>query len=82
MKILLAVVKVILMWIILPLVLAITFVVAPCYTFGQHWPGIWCGYKNAPPYWVAQFWTGVAVGLFIAILVWKRRIASEHPASN
>jgi hypothetical protein len=74
MKILLTVLKAVLLWILLPLVLGITFVVAPCYTFGQHWPSIWCGYKDAPPHWIAQFWTGAAAALLIAFFVQRKTI--------
>jgi len=80
MNMLLTVLKAVLPWILLPLVLGITFVVAPCYTFGQHWPSIWCGYKDAPPYWILQFWTGVAVGWLIAFLV--RRKTRRRAASS
>lgn len=34
------------------------FGIAPCYVFEPLGiPGGWCGFKNAPPHFVAQFWT-------------------------
>lgn len=43
--------KTFLLWICLPLILGVVFVVAPCYLFGFFgWAGPWCGYNGAPPH--------------------------------
>src|SRR5262249_17297353 len=61
------VVKMFLLWIILPLTLGAVLVVLPCYTLGElGWERIWCGYKSEPPHTQAQFLVGLGLGLAIA----------------
>ena len=74
MKAVIAILRIILTWVVLPLFLAVVFVVVPCYTLGElGWSRTWCGYKGGPPHMEAQFWTGLATGLVIAFALERRR---------
>jgi hypothetical protein len=54
------------LWICLPMLLGITFAIAPCYVLGRWWPMLFCGYKSAPPHVELQFWIGASIGLLFA----------------
>src|SRR5262249_40763112 len=62
------VVKMFLLWTILPLTLGVVLVILPCYTLGElGWERTWCGYKSEPPHTQAQFLAGLGLGLAIAV---------------
>jgi hypothetical protein len=68
-------IRFLLLWVLVPLVLAVVAVVAPCYVFPliggseRHW----CGYKSGPPHMEAQFVVGLCLGWAAAWLLWRRR---------
>jgi len=81
MHILLTILKILLLWIFVPLLLGTVFVVAPCYTLGEffHQERLWCGYKGGPPYMGTQFVAGLVAGLAIGLLVsWKTHWISRR----
>jgi hypothetical protein len=68
MKTFFLIIKIFLLWILLPLVLGLVFVVLPCYTLGEIGSTrLWCGYKDFPPYAGTQFLVGLALGFGIAL---------------
>jgi hypothetical protein len=73
MKTFVLVIKIFFLWICLPLVLGIVFVVLPCYTLGEIGSTrLWCGYKDFPPHAGTQFLAGLAAGFAIAFFVARR----------
>ncbi len=83
MKTFLLIVKIFFLWICLPLVLGIVFVVLPCYTLGELGSTrLWCGYKDLPPYAGLQFLVGLAIGFAIAFFVTRRTRLRSSPGGG
>jgi hypothetical protein len=54
--------------------------VAPCYVVPQALTREFCGYKSAPPHFVAQFWVGcVLAGFTASYFMYRRRRAIAAP---